>query len=272
MLEEGQAVYPNFKTIGAETGRMSCTEPNLQNQPREAAYRACYVAKKGYRLLIADYSQQEVRLMAQVSQDPELLGIFRRGDDVHQYVADELARLLGHSVERRFGKTLNLGLQYGLTSYGFALRTGVDRGLAKQLVDGYFQRFSGVCRWLQIIRQTGREQGYVETLGGRRIWLNLWQRQWENNAPNGVVQGSGADLIKRALGLVYNQLGEEGFPILGPIHDELVCEAKTKDVSRIKRIVTESMTTAFVELCPDVSTRGLVDVHIGLNWAAKYQE
>lgn len=268
LLENGNEVYPNFKTIGAETGRMSCTEPNLQNQPREAAYRACYVAKKGHRLLIADYSQQEVRIMAQVSQDPELLGIFERGDDVHQYVADEVSRIVGHPVERRFGKTLNLGLQYGLTPYGFALRTGIDKDLAARLIRGYFQRFSSVQRWIQAARQKGRERGYVETLGGRKVYLNLWQRQWENNALNDVVQGTGGDMIKRAFGLLYDRTGES-FPVLGPIHDELVCEARTKEVAKTKKIIVECMTQAFVELCPDVSTRGLVDVHVGLNWASK---
>lgn len=268
LLENGNELYPSFRTCGTETGRMSSNAPNIQNQPREAAYRACYVAKKGCRLLIADYSQQEVRIMAQVSQDPELLGIFERGDDVHQYVADEVSRLIGRPVERRFGKTLNLGLQYGLTPYGFALRTGIDKDLAARLIRGYFQRFAGVYRWIQAARQTGREQGYVETLGGRKVYLNLWQRQWENNALNDVIQGTGGDMIKRAFALLH-AYAEDAFPMLGPIHDELVCETPTKEVRRTKEAIVKCMTQAFVELCPDVSTRGLVDVHIGRTWADK---
>jgi DNA polymerase-1 len=278
-LEKDNRIYCEFITIGAETGRTACRDLNLQNQPKEEGYRACYIAVPGNRMVIADYGSQEMRIAAQFAallgfMDSGLLKAFEQGEDVYTYVIRKVRNnpniQKSNKSERALGKSLGLGLNYGLTAYGLAQRVpGMTEPQAAQIVQEYFLHFPEMRAYINEANREGQEFGFVRTLAGRRVWVNPYSHQASNNRVNSKIQGSGADQIKLAIAKLHAQYGDHDFPVIGPIHDEILAETSERKVEKLARDVNQAMLDAFVSLCPDVSTKGLVDLSIGKSWADK---
>ncbi len=275
--EQTGRVHTSYHQAVAATGRLSSTDPNLQNIPiRTAAgrrIRQAFVAPEGYKLLAADYSQIELRIMAHLSADEGLLGAFAAGADVHRATA---AEVFGASLDdvtddqRRSAKAINFGLMYGMSAFGLAKQLDISRGEAQEYVDLYFDRYPGVKAYMDGIRETARANGYVETVFGRRLYLpeinarNVQRRQYaERSAINAPMQGTAADIIKRAMIRVSAGLeaGQIDARMIMQVHDELVFEVAEDSVDALERMVVELMEGA-----ADLSTTLAVDVGVGDNW------
>lgn len=278
MVEADGKIHPGFKTTQAETGRTACDGPNLQNQPNEFDYRDCYEAPSGERIGAFDYAKQEPNITAQISQDPELLRCLRQGIDVHLNAVrviynDETIQKKGpdgrNTPEYHVGKTLNLGLGYGLSAHGLAVRTGLPLAECERLVGAYFDRYRGIKRYIDAYRQIGARDGFVRSPAGRIIWVNNYDYHARNNLINGPIQAGGADMIKRAIVLLHRHYDGRYFPIVGPIHDEILAQAKLKDMPELKKAIGKAMTQAYREICPDVNAKEIYDGTVGKSWAAK---
>ena len=270
-------VHTSFHQAVASTGRLSSSEPNLQNIPIRTEegrrIRQAFVAPPGYRILAADYSQVELRIMAHLSRDEGLMRAFAQGVDVHQATAAEVFGVAEGKVtgdQRRSAKAINFGLIYGMSAFGLARQLDLTREQAQGYVDKYFARYPGVKRFMDDIRVQAREQGYVETVFGRRLHLpeihsrNAARRQYaERTAINAPMQGTAADIIKRAMIEVDAWLPASGIDALMimQVHDELVFEVADADVPAVINGVTERMQSAAVLSVPLV-----VDVGTGSNW------
>ena len=270
-------VHTSYHQAVAATGRLSSTDPNLQNipirTPEGRRIRQAFVAPKGRLLLAADYSQIELRIMAHLSADQGLLQAFAADQDVHQATAAEVFELKLEDVtpdQRRSAKAINFGLMYGMSAFGLAKQLGISRGQAQEYVDLYFERYPGVKAYMDNIRQTAREQGFVETVFGRRLYLpeinakNVNRRQYaERTAINAPMQGTAADIIKRAMIKVHAWLEEsqaDGCMIM-QVHDELVFEVAKDAVDAFEEQVVEIMSAA-----AELSVPLRVDAGRGINW------
>ena len=270
-------VHTSYQQAVAATGRLSSTSPNLQNIPIRTAQgrriREAFVAPPGKRILALDYSQIELRIMAHLSADESLLKAFEQGIDVHRATAAEVfgSNLDAVSDEqRRAAKAINFGLIYGMSAFGLGKQLNIGRKEAQQYVDTYFERYPGVRRYMEETRVLAREQGYVETVYGRRLHLpdinarNAVQRQYaERTAINAPMQGTAADIIKRAMITVNRWLIEDGdrTKMIMQVHDELVFELDAEDVERSKQEIGRLMIEA-----ADLSVALEVDSGVGLNW------
>jgi DNA polymerase-1 len=269
-------VHTSYHQAVAATGRLSSTDPNLQNIPIRTAegrrIRQAFVAPPGHVLIAADYSQIELRIMAHLSGDDGLLAAFAADRDIHQATAAEVFGAPAEQVtadQRRAAKAINFGLIYGMSAFGLARQLGIERGAAQQYVDLYFQRYPGVRRYMDETRAAAREQGFVETVFGRRLYLpdirsrNQQVRQYaERSAINAPMQGTAADIIKRAMIEVHRWLS--GVPharLMMQVHDELVLEV-TED--RADAVVAELRGHMAGAAQLRVPLR--VDVGIGRNW------
>ncbi len=270
-------VHTSYNQTGAVTGRLSSSRPNLQNIPirtelgREV--RRAFVADEGCRLVAADYSQVELRVLAHISQDPGLLSAFERGEDIH---ASTAAAILGVPLsevtpeQRRLAKSVNFGLSYGQTAYGLAKQTGLSQEEASKFIAAYFEKYPGVRKYIERIKRQVAERGYVETLLGRRRYFpNLAQmrgaerRRAEREAVNMPVQGSSADIIKIAMIRLYREIKERGLRcrMVLQVHDELVLETPEDEVETVVPLVREVMEGAF-----PLDAALKVDVGVGENW------
>ena len=270
-------IHTSYHQAVAATGRLSSMDPNLQNIPVRSAegrrIRQAFIAPKGCVLLAADYSQIELRIMAHLSGDEGLLKAFSQGMDIHRATAAEVFGLKPDKVgadERRAAKAINFGLIYGMSAFGLAKQLGIERGAAQEYVDLYFARYPGVKRFMDNTRVLAREQGYVETVFGRRLYLpdikarNPQMRQYaERTAINAPMQGSAADIIKRAMISVQRWLkeGDKGARMVMQVHDELVFEVEKKALEQLKQEVPKLMSAAAELKVPLV-----VDVGVGANW------
>ena len=270
-------IHTSYHQAVAATGRLSSTDPNLQNIPIRTEegrrIRQAFVAPKGHVLLAADYSQIELRIMAHLSADKGLLGAFEKEQDVHRATAAEVFEMALDDVtddQRRSAKAINFGLMYGMSAFGLAKQLGISRGEAQEYTDLYFDRYPGVKQYMEDIRVSASEKGYVETVFGRRLYLpeinarNAQRRQYaERSAINAPMQGTAADIIKRAMISVHAWLQEEhpGARMIMQVHDELVFEVEEDKVDTVTATVTELMNGA-AKL--DVALK--VDVGIGENW------
>ena len=270
-------IHTSYHQAVAATGRLSSTDPNLQNIPIRTEegrrIRQAFIAPKGHVLLAADYSQIELRIMAHLSADKGLLGAFEKEQDVHRATAAEVFEMALDDVtddQRRSAKAINFGLMYGMSAFGLAKQLGISRGEAQEYTDLYFDRYPGVKQYMEDIRLTASEKGYVETVFGRRLYLpeinarNAQRRQYaERSAINAPMQGTAADIIKRAMISVHAWLQEEhpGARMIMQVHDELVFEVEDGQVDAVTAKVTELMNGA-AEL--DVALK--VDVGVGSNW------
>lgn len=270
MVEEDGRIYPSFNLLGAETGRMSSDGPNFQQVPRNEEYRSCIVADKGNRLVIADFSQQEMKIAGQMSKNPSLLAVLD-ADDIYLQVAIDMyhnPKLVKKTKERQRAKSVALGILYGLSPYGLAHRERIPEREAAELFRLFFDRFPGIDGFLMRMKNTASQDWKARTLAGRVFHLNPYFKRWGNNAVNSPIQGTGAEMIKVALGIVHKKYGAD-LPILAQIHDELLSETNSASAKALGKEVKAAMQTAFRKFCPDVSDHNVVDVHVGATWAEK---
>ena len=270
-------IHTSYEQAVAATGRLSSQDPNLQNIPIRTdegrRIRAAFVAPPGKKLIAADYSQIELRIMAHLSRDAGLLKAFEDKLDIHRATAAEVfgAALADVTDEqRRSAKAINFGLIYGMSAFGLARQIGIERKLAREYIERYFARYPGVSDYMERIRAEAREQGFVETVFGRRLYLpdinarQVPRRQAaERTAINAPMQGTAADIIKRAMISVDGWLSQTHHDarMIMQVHDELVLEAAEDDVEAVARGVTERMTAA-----ADLAVELVVDAGIGDNW------
>jgi DNA polymerase-1 len=269
-------IHTSYHQAVTATGRLSSSDPNLQNIPIRTdegrRIRQAFVAPEGHVLLAADYSQIELRIMAHLSADKGLLGAFEKEQDVHRATAAEVFETTLDDVtddQRRSAKAINFGLMYGMSAFGLAKQLGISRGEAQEYVDLYFDRYPGVKQYMDDIRVRASEKGYVETVFGRRLYLpeinarNAQRRQYaERSAINAPMQGTAADIIKRAMITVHAWLIEEqpGARMIMQVHDELVFEVESGKVDTVTKRVTDLMNSAALKVPLKV------DVGTGLNW------
>jgi DNA polymerase I len=270
-------IHTSYHQAVAATGRLSSTDPNLQNipirTPEGRRIRQAFVAPPGHSLVAADYSQIELRIMAHLSGDSSLLAAFAENRDVHQATAAEVLGIPLAAVtsdQRRSAKAINFGLIYGMSAFGLARQLSISRGEAQKYVDLYFERYPGVKRYMDETKQKARDAGFVETIFGRRLYLpeilsrNQALRQYaERSAINAPMQGSAADIIKRAMIDVDAWLRTSGAParLIMQVHDELVLEVADEAVDTLVQQLRQHMAHAATLTVPLK-----VDVGIGRNW------
>jgi DNA polymerase-1 len=270
-------IHTNYAQAVAATGRLSSVDPNLQNipirRPEGRRIRQAFIAPPGSVLVAADYSQIELRIMAHLSGDDSLRTAFADDRDVHQATAAEVFEVDLTAVtgdQRRTAKVINFGLIYGMSPFGLARNLGIERGAAQQYVERYFKRYPGVRRFMDDTRVQARELGYVETVFGRRLYLpdirsgNAQLRQYaERSAINAPMQGTAADIIKRAMISVEAWCRQERVParLIMQVHDELVFEVRADAVSEVSAAVREHMVNAAT-----LSVPLRVDIGSGANW------
>ena len=275
--DERGRVHTSYGQAVAVTGRLSSSDPNLQNIPIRTAegrrIREAFVAPPGHRIVSADYSQIELRIMAHISGDAGLLEAFGRGEDIHRATASEVFAVPLSEVtsqQRSYIKVINFGLMYGMSAFGVASNLGIERDAAKLIIDRYFTRFPGVAKYMESTRALAKRQGYVETVFGRRLWLP------EINSPNGPrragaeraainapMQGTAADLIKLAMIAVSKWINTEqlGTRLVMQVHDELVFEVPDDEIELVKLRIPELMSRV-----ADLRVPLLTEVGVGKSW------
>ena len=270
-------IHTSYHQAGTATGRLSSSDPNLQNIPIRTAegrrVRQAFIARPGCVLVAADYSQVELRIMAHLSEDPSLLAAFNAGQDIHRATAAEVFSVETEEVtaeQRRSAKAINFGLIYGMSAFGLARQLGINRKQAAEYIELYFARYPGVQNYMNNIRYTAAENGYVETFFGRRLYLpeinarNGMRRQAaERTAINAPMQGTAADIIKRAMVSVdsWLQSSELESRMIMQVHDELVLEVPEQELDAVKQGLVDIMESAAELRVPLV-----VDVGVGDNW------
>ena len=274
---DSRRVHTSFHQTGAATGRLSSSDPNLQNIPIRTEdgrrIRRAFIAPPGSKLVACDYSQIELRIMAHLSEDPGLLSAFAGGQDVHRATAAEVFGVPLDEVgpdQRRAAKAINFGLMYGMSAFGLAKQLGIDRGEAQDYIALYFARYPGVQGYMERVRQQAREFGYVETVFGRRLYLNdIHARQQglragaERAAVNAPMQGSAADIIKRAMLDLHAWLGTQDgrARMVLQVHDELVFECREDFVDTL---VTEAKRR--MQAAAELRVPLTVEAGVGDNW------
>lgn len=272
-------IHTSYNQTGAATGRLSSSDPNLQNIPVKTEegrrIRQAFIAPRGYKLISSDYSQIELRLMAHISEDSALLNAFENNLDIHQATAAEVLGIPLEKVtdeERRSAKAINFGLIYGMSAFGLAKQLGIGRDAAQQYIDRYFARYPGVKKYMENTRAEAHKNGYVETLWGRRLYLPdinssqvMRQKAAERTAINAPLQGSAADIIKRAMISLDQWLNQNKIDakMIMQVHDELVFEVAEKDVEKMKEVICEHMMGA-----ANLKVPLLVSIGVGDNWDA----
>ncbi|VWD13750.1 DNA polymerase I [Burkholderia contaminans] len=270
-------VHTNYAQAVAVTGRLASNDPNLQNIPVRTAegrrIREAFIASPGHRIVSADYSQIELRIMAHISGDASLLRAFSQGEDIHRATAAEVfgvTPLEVNSDQRRIAKVINFGLIYGMSAFGLASNLGITRDAAKLYIDRYFARYPGVAQYMEDTRSVAKEKGYVETVFGRRLWLpeinggNGPRRQAaERAAINAPMQGTAADLIKLSMIAVDDWLTRDKLAsrMIMQVHDELVLEVPDGELSLVREKLPEMMCGVAKLKVPLVA-----EVGAGANW------
>jgi DNA polymerase-1 len=271
--EDGR-LRTTFNQTATATGRLSSTEPNLQNIPIRSEQgreiRACFVAEQGCRLISADYSQVELRLLAHIADEPVLKEIFRRGEDVHTATAEAILGGRTDPGTRSKAKMVNYGIVYGLSAFGLADRLQIEKEEAQQFIDAYLERFPRVKAFIEETIERARDEGHVTTLFGRiRRVPELRSRQFQTRslgerlAVNMVIQGTAADIIKMAMVRARDELRAAGLftRVVLQIHDELLFEGPEDEVAAASEIIEREMASAF-DMDPPLE----VDVGVGENW------
>ncbi|WP_281970001.1 MULTISPECIES: DNA polymerase I [unclassified Polynucleobacter] len=270
-------VHTNYAQAVAATGRLASNEPNLQNIPVRTEegrkIREAFIARPGWQLISADYSQIELRIMAHIAQDANLLEAFAQGRDIHQATAAEIFGVPLEGVtpeQRRYAKVINFGLIYGMSAFGLASNLGIERSAAQTYIDTYFGRYPGVAKYMADTRVLAKEKGYVETIFGRRLWLpeinssNGMRRQGaERAAINAPMQGTAADLIKLSMIAVQSWLEAQNLQtqMLLQVHDELVLEVPPAELELVKMNLRNLMTQVATLRVPLE-----VGIGVGTNW------
>jgi len=271
-------IHTSYNQAVAATGRLSSTNPNLQNIPirtdRGREIRKAFVPRsKDYQILAADYSQIELRIMAAFSEDKTMMAAFKNGEDIHATTASKLYKVPLTDVDsemRRRAKTANFGIIYGISAFGLSQRLNIPRKEASELIDNYFEEFSSIKQYMDKIINFAREHEYVETIMGRKRYLrDINSRNYtlrgfaERNAINAPIQGSAADMIKVAMIQINNWLKSEKLKtkMIMQVHDELVFDAHKEEISLLQEKIPETMKNA-VQLVVPME----VETGIGDNW------
>ena len=270
-------IHTSYHQAIASTGRLSSSDPNLQNIPIRTEegrqIRHAFIAPEDHQILAADYSQIELRIMAHLSEDERLCDAFEKGEDIHRSTAAEVFEVKLKNVEseqRRAAKAINFGLIYGMSAFGLARQLGITRTEAQQYVTLYFERYPGVKKYMDNIRKQARDQGYVETLFGRRLYLpdinnkNVQRRQYaERTAINAPMQGTAADIIKRAMIQIddWQIKKQPQCKMIMQVHDELVFETSKSTAEKVMQEVIQRMAGA-----AELSVPLVVDAALGSNW------
>ncbi len=270
-------IHTSYHQAVTATGRLSSSDPNLQNIPIRTEegrrIRQAFVAPEGYRLVAADYSQIELRIMAHLSGDKGLLSAFERGEDIHRATASEVFGVSTDEVtdeQRRNAKAINFGLIYGMSAWGLSRQLGTPRDTAQSYIDRYFERYPGVLKYMDRIRKTAHDQGYVETHFGRRLYLpeinsrNGQLRQGaERTAINAPMQGTAADIIKRAMVTVEDWVEQSALDarMIMQVHDELILEVRNDQVDELTKALKEKM-----ERAAELDVPLIVEAGVGNNW------
>ncbi|MEN9916300.1 MAG: polymerase [Pseudomonadota bacterium] len=270
-------IHTSYHQAAVVTGRLSSSDPNLQNIPARTKegrkIRRAFIAPPGYKIIAADYSQIELRIMAHFSQDKGLLDAFAQELDIHQATAAEVLNIPLNQVtdeQRRSAKAVNFGLIYGMSAFGLARQLGISREEAKNYIDRYFTRYPGVKEYMQQTRLQAHEQAYVTTLFGRRLnlaFINssdpLQRRASERAAINAPLQGSAADIIKKAMITIDHALAQQNLKahMIMQVHDELVFEVADADVNPARQLIEDLMVNT-----TQLSVPLMVDIQIGSNW------
>lgn len=271
-------VHTSYHQAVTATGRLSSTDPNLQNIPIRSEegkrIRQAFIAAQGYKVVAIDYSQIELRIMAHLSQDKGLLTAFANGLDIHKATAAEVFNTPFDEVtsdQRRSAKAVNFGLIYGMSAFGLSKQLDIPRGLAQQYMDSYFDKYPGVLQYMEDTRTVAADKGYVETLDGRRLYLNdinarngARRKAAERAAINAPMQGTAADIIKKAMILVSDWLNEQPSDLakmVMQVHDELIFEVKESCVEQFCRDVQALMAKA-----ADLDVPLIAEAGFGENW------
>lgn len=271
-------VHTSYHQAIAATGRLSSTDPNLQNipirTPEGRKVRKAFIASPGYKIVAADYSQIELRIMAHLSKDKGLLNAFEKGLDVHKATAAEVFGVSLQEVsadQRRSAKAINFGLIYGMSAFGLSRQLNIPRHDAQTYMDKYFERYPGVLKYMEQTRLTAKEVGYVSTVFARRLYLpdinasnGMRRKGAERAAINAPMQGTAADIIKQAMLVVDNwieSLGNDDVKMIMQVHDELIFEIKEQKVEEYRKTIIELMETACT-----LSVPLIVEAGEGINW------
>ena len=271
-------VHTSYNQAVTATGRLSSSDPNLQNIPIRSEegrlIRKAFIAPANHVLVAADYSQIELRIMAHMSQDENLKKAFANGWDIHTATASELFGVDLEHVDhehRRRAKAVNFGLIYGMSAFGLAKQLGVERQDAQRYIDLYFERYPGVWRYMEQTRTLAHQQGYVETLFGRRLYLPeintrnmMRQKAAERAAINAPLQGTAADIIKKAMLALHdwqNQQSDAPLRMIMQVHDELVFEVRNDAIDSAQHVIHDLM-----EHTVELSVPLLVSIGVGHDW------
>lgn len=277
-VEEDGKVYSSYHITGAETGRMSSSNPNMQQIParKMPQYRKLFPASSGHVMLISDVNQQEPRILAYESRDAELIKIFERGEDSHLAVAraifNEPNMKSDDPRRKNEGKTINLGMSYGLSEYGAALRLGITEQEAAVLIRQYFTKFRDVLLWIGQKRIEAQSKGFVTTVSGRRVYINPYDRQWQNACINAPIQGGAADFTKmwvRRIWEICRKL-KVAFLVSLIVHDEVGQNVPKGQVKIYKELTQKAFDDTAAKLFKPIPFA--VDMAMGKSWAAKQME
>jgi len=252
-------LHPDFMQIGADTGRFACSKPNLQQIPQDSAFRSCFIAPEGYKLITADYSQVELRILAEASGDTDFIKAFKEGKDFHTLTASQIMNIPMDKVgkkHRTIAKNINFGLMYGRGANSIAIQIGISIEESKKFLRAYFKRYPKVKRWLDRTSKEAVKKGFTATLAGRKRWYNLpdpsdanYERiigNIERQAKNHPIQGTSADITKYGLILIRRKIIEGKFDanIIHTVHDEIVTEVKEDQAEEFAVIQRDEMVKA----------------------------
>jgi len=267
LVHKIKVIHSNFWITGAKTGRMSSSDPNLQNIPTLPEFRNCFIARPDHLIIVADYSAQEPCILAYLCQDKKLISIINSGQDIYIEVAYEVfgERISKKDTRRKQMKALVLGTNYGLTAYGLADREKIPMKDAEVLIKKYLHTFKELSLWMDKQR---KRKDFVETVLGRRVWLNKYQSDCERIALNAPVSGSAADMTKLALSTIHRKWE---FPFLFSgvtvVHDEIVLDVPKNYAEEVSIFVKDTMKEVAEKMCPGIRFRA--EAKIGMSWGVK---
>lgn len=272
-------IHPDYMQIGADTGRFACSNPNLQQIPQDSAFRSCFLAGEGYKFVVSDYSQIELRIMAELSRDKEFMSAYLKGEDLHTKTAAQMYGVPPEKVDKKMrfnAKSINFGLMYGRGANSLAAQLGVGTEEAQTLLEKYFKTYGGVRDWLTTVAREAVQRGYSLTLLGRKRWYQIPDRSdpnlrrlmanIERQAKNTPIQGSSADMTKLALVGIYDKIKKEKLDayLIHTVHDEVVVEARTEIAEKVRELVRTEMVRSGESLLKKVPVE--VDAKISDVW------
>ena len=268
-------IHPDFNQLGADTGRFSCTHPNVQQIPATSDFRSCFVAPEGYKLITCDYSQAELRILAQLSEDPAFVEAFQSGGDLHQLTASQMYQVPPEQVDKKMrgaAKVINFGLAYGRGPAALGVQLGVSTDEAKKLIEQYFRAYASIGKWLDKAGKDAVRKGYSITLLGRKRYYppvdqddaeySKKRASIERQGKNSPIQGANADMTKLALIALHEALRDYDARVVNTVHDEIVVEARADQAEVVCKIVEREMVKAgegMIKLVPIVADAKIAD-------------